>query len=171
MTTFHIECWDDELGAWSTDAFDGGDTSGLNTFETRGQVEEELASIRSNPEYAARDYRYRTTEEATMEFEAREFSVTFTVTAQDLEDFTQTMLSGCRYWARVSVNGDGSWKVVDFEDGGKEYTLTLDKVITGLKLAAMDQPTHFADFISHNVDDETGDIVMQLATLGRVVYG
>ena len=41
----------------------------------------------------------------------------------------------------------------------------------GLALMSTEQPGHFADFVSGNEDAETGDVLLQLALLGEVVFG
>ena len=58
----------------------------------------------------------------------------------------------------------------DSSDGVK-YNLTLNKMKKGLKIMAMNYQNHFHNFISGNYDDITGDIFLQCAVFGEVIYG
>lgn len=49
--------------------------------------------------------------------------------------------------------------------------VTLPKLIAGLRLMATQHPRHFLNFINEDEDASTGDVFLQLATFGEVIYG
>lgn len=53
----------------------------------------------------------------------------------------------------------------------KLYTLDFEAVQRGLKLMAEEFPLHFGNWMSGNGDAITGDVFLQLATLGDIIYG
>lgn len=66
----------------------------------------------------------------------------------------------------------GSLLIGDIE-GDKEYDKILDRsaIQKGLQLMAEKYPKHYADFLSKNDDAATGDVFLQLALFGEVVFG
>jgi len=52
-----------------------------------------------------------------------------------------------------------------------KYPLNRKRLLAGLKIMADKHPRHWANFISENDDAETGDVFLQLACLGKIVYG
>ncbi len=63
-------------------------------------------------------------------------------------------------------------KIVECEGG--EVTIRKidrDRLKVALNLMSQKYPRHFADFINENGDADTGDVFLQLAVLGDVVYG
>jgi len=64
-------------------------------------------------------------------------------------------------------------QVVEDETGEEVETLTLDRaaVDRGLRIMAEKYPRHWADFRKENEDAITGDVFIQCALLGEVVYG
>lgn len=96
---------------------------------------------------------------------------------------------GSNYW--YGINGyEGDTEGVEFKhlqmpfrDGGavivnvpedtdnKTYRLDRAACHRGLELMAARHPKHFADFLSENDDANTGDVFLQLALFGEVVYG
>lgn len=81
-------------------------------------------------------------------------------------------------WASVLVNG-GTLVVYDeYEEEELEadelptkYTLTLKDVRKGLRLMKKLYPHHYADLVTENDDLETGDVWLQLAVFGELIYG
>lgn len=66
--------------------------------------------------------------------------------------------------------------LVDEEDSGiyeraVPYILDLEKIKTALKLMSEKSPKHWADFISDNSDAITGDVFLQYALFGEIIYG
>jgi hypothetical protein len=66
----------------------------------------------------------------------------------------------------------GSLLIGDIE-GDKEYDKILDRtaINKGLQLMAEKYPKHYADFIAEDDDAATGDVFLQLALFGEVVFG
>jgi hypothetical protein len=58
-----------------------------------------------------------------------------------------------------------------FEDEGEEGFLDRESIQRGLQVMAEKYPKHFADFIAENDDGNTGDVFLQCAVLGQLVYG
>ena len=82
-------------------------------------------------------------------------------------------------WAAILING-GTLLVNDYSDCDNElyeddepskHTLTLKDVRKGLRLMKKEYPSHYADLVEENDDAETGDIWLQLAVFGEVIYG
>jgi hypothetical protein len=59
----------------------------------------------------------------------------------------------------------------EFQDEPETLTLDREAVERGLRLMAEKYPRHWADFIAENEDACTGDVFIQCALLGEVVYG
>jgi hypothetical protein len=58
-----------------------------------------------------------------------------------------------------------------FGDEGEEGFLDRESIQKGLQVMAERYPKHFADFIAENDDGDTGDVFLQCAVLGQLVYG
>lgn len=55
---------------------------------------------------------------------------------------------------------------------GKEYfELTRSSFITALQLMAEKTPWHFSNYLTDNADAETGDVFLQYACFGEIIYG
>lgn len=96
---------------------------------------------------------------------------------------------GSNYWARQSdgkkspyrfaaLSGgvlqfvpDFAVEITDVEDGEKKYPLTLARLRHGLQVMATKYPRHFADILAENDDATTGDVLLQCAIFGELVYG
>jgi hypothetical protein len=98
---------------------------------------------------------------------------------------------GSHYWAEIKAYNypDGKTKesyrfpfmelpltqtgsiVIHDLEGNKDYTLDRKACLKGLSIMAKDQPKFFADFMSEDDDAETGDIFLQCALFGEVIYG
>lgn len=82
-------------------------------------------------------------------------------------------------WAEALLNGKGlviydayemDSELNDDEEPTK-YRLTLDGIKKGLAKMAKEYPRDFADLVEENDDAITGDIFLQLAVFGEVIYG
>ena len=82
-------------------------------------------------------------------------------------------------WAAILVNG-GTLVVYDEYEMDNElnenelptkYTLTLKDVRKGLRLMKKLYPEHYADLVEENDDLITGDVWLQLAVFGELIYG
>ena len=108
-----------------------------------------------------------------------EYIITKTITDEQLDDMLCSALEGgINYWARsVKVKGNdfrgaewahevvtrGGSLIVTDDDDGKEYTLTLKKVLKGLSLKE--------SLDLDNYDAGDADDVIQLALFGKLIYG
>ena len=82
-------------------------------------------------------------------------------------------------WAAVLING-GTLVVYDEyemdselnegEEPTKHY-LTLKDVRKGLRLMKKEYPHHYADLVEEDDDAITGDVWLQLAVFGELIYG
>lgn len=82
-------------------------------------------------------------------------------------------------WAAVLING-GTLVVYDEyemdselnegEEPTKHY-LTLKDVRKGLRLMKKEYPYHYVDLVEENDDAITGDVWLQLAVFGELIYG
>lgn len=82
-------------------------------------------------------------------------------------------------WAAILING-GTLVVYDEYENDNElndgdapvkYPLTLKDVRKGLRLMKKLYPSHYADLMEENDDAITGDVWLQLAIFGELVYG
>lgn len=92
---------------------------------------------------------------------------------------------GTGYWAQINnekgpnydanvceriVKGEAHLLITD-TDSGKEYRLDRKAVERGLQVMAEKYPQHLSDIVHENDDATTGDVLLQCALLGEVVYG
>lgn len=82
-------------------------------------------------------------------------------------------------WAAVLINGgtlvvydeyEMDSELSDGEEPTKHY-LTLKDVRKGLRLMKKEYPYHYADLVEENDDAITGDVWLQLAVFGELIYG
>lgn len=73
-------------------------------------------------------------------------------------------------WIILAVMGSGELRIHPVEDD-KTHTLSREKLQHGLDLMANKYPRHWADFVTDHADATTGDVFLQLALLGDIVYG
>lgn len=77
-----------------------------------------------------------------------------------------------RYLEEFVMNEGGSVTIKDLEDPeGKTYELTREKVYAGLELMPEEYTRHFVDILNEETDATTGDVLIQLALFGDVIYG
>ncbi len=109
------------------------------------------------------------------------------------------MEGGINYWARIkeyvrpdtmvfrfdekqvykhidyAMNPGGSvnLEIIDGYDvkGKTQFNLTYKKLLTGLKVMQKEYPRHWANFIRDTGDAETGDVLIQCALFGEIVFG
>jgi hypothetical protein len=66
---------------------------------------------------------------------------------------------------------EGGGIVIAVEDDGK-YTLDLEALKRGVKIMHEKYTRHYADMVSEcNADATTGDVLVQCALFGEIVYG
>jgi len=98
----------------------------------------------------------------------------------DIADLLDTASRGASYWANSGKLGYSSVVdnilirkanecITDLEEV-KNYTLNILKIKKGLTVMAKKESKHFADFISGNYDQTTGDVFLQCCLFGEVIY-
>lgn len=105
------------------------------------------------------------------------------VTDKDIANLLDEASRGSTYWAsEVSdlgyesvvkniLTGKKVFTIKDYEDNDKIYQLNLDAIKSGLEIMADKFPKVFAEVLLDNTDAGTGDIFLQCALLGEVLYG
>lgn len=97
------------------------------------------------------------------------------------DQVTSAIEGGSNYWARIDVGEhQPGWrnyftaKFTIIEDDGRTlgttYELTLDKLKAGLQILATKYPHHLNDIIRESGDATTGDVLVQCALFGEIVY-
>lgn len=115
-----------------------------------------------------------------------ELSIKFKLNEGTFHDqVTSAVEGGSSYWALINVGKhQPGWrnyftaKFTIIETGdekagvvqGKTYKLTLDKLKAGLQVLAEKYPHHFKDIIDETGDATTGDVLVQCALFGEIVY-
>lgn len=83
-------------------------------------------------------------------------------------------------WAKALMHGKGIvlYDCYALDDAETEeekaearHPITLDDVKKGLELMRDKYPHHYADLVEENDDAITGDVFIQLATFGELIYG
>jgi hypothetical protein len=114
-------------------------------------------------------------------------SVTVEVTEQNLwYQLCAAIEGGCNYWAKIDVHAHergwanyfkATFTVTEVSDettgavSGKSYTLSITKLLKGLAVLATKYPHHFCDILREGGDATTGDVLVQCALFGDIVYG
>lgn len=111
------------------------------------------------------------------------------VTDQTIDDtLCAAFEGGSAYWARIDRGTDraavgarysheipmrGGVLQLVCPDYPECIARPLDRaaIAAGLKLMAEQHPRHFADMIGENGDATTGDVLVQLAVFGELVFG
>ena len=66
---------------------------------------------------------------------------------------------------------DLEWVVVDLHSNREAHTVTPRKLQHGLSIMAEKCPVHFGHLIEGMFDSTTGDVFLQCALFGEIVYG
>ena len=82
-------------------------------------------------------------------------------------------------WAKALMEGKGVVVYDNYEMDSElnegetptKYHLTMDNVQKGLELMRDEYPRHYADLMEEEDDAITGDVWLQLAVFGELVYG
>lgn len=71
----------------------------------------------------------------------------------------------------TALSEDGAVKLeVDEGDGTSIHSLTREKILKAIDIMQVKHPRDFANMISENGDADTGDVMVQLALFGELVY-
>lgn len=116
-------------------------------------------------------------------------SLTIEISEETLHDQVTAAIesgNGCGDWARVNVHKHkpgwanyftATFTVTERSDKkagaihGQSYTLSIPKLMQGLSVLATKYPHHFCDILKENGDATTGDVLVQCALFGDIVYG
>lgn len=114
-------------------------------------------------------------------------SLTVEVTEQNLwYQLTAAIEGGSNYWAEINVHKHeigwanyftATFKIHEVSDEtkgairGKSYALSIPKLMNGLAVLAAKYPHHFCDILKEEGDATTGDVLVQCALFGDIVYG
>lgn len=76
-------------------------------------------------------------------------------------------------WAEGLLHGKGImvYDLYEDDESKEKHHLTIADVENGLKLMRDRYPRHYADLMTENDDLITGDVWLQLATFGELIYG
>ncbi len=114
-----------------------------------------------------------------------ELSLTFKLSEGTFHNqVTSAIEGGSNYWASIDVGKhEPGWRnyftakftiIEGDEKAGavqdKTYELTLDKLKAGLQVLADKYPHHFKDIVDETGDATTGDVLVQCALFGEIVY-
>lgn len=114
-------------------------------------------------------------------------AITIEVTEEQLHnEITSAIEGGTQYWARVNVGAHqagwanyftATFTVIEISDEkagvveGQSYTLSIEKLLKGLVVLRDKYPHHFCDILKEDGDATTGDVLVQCALFGEIVYG
>lgn len=76
-------------------------------------------------------------------------------------------------WAEGLLHGKGImvYDLYEDDESKEKHHLTIADVENGLKLMRDRYPRHYADLMTGDDDLITGDVWLQLATFGELIYG
>lgn len=79
--------------------------------------------------------------------------------------------SGTPRYIHYPLSEGGAVRLRDAEDEETEWTLDLPAIKRGLAIMAEKYPRHWKNFAEDYADAETGDVLVQCALMGELVYG
>lgn len=106
-------------------------------------------------------------------------TTTHTIEEQELAYMLDCAGRGARYWAQSELEYESTVKkllrgktikITDIEEE-KTYEVSRARVENGLILMAQKMPQSFADLLTGDYDDNTGDSLLQMIIFGEIVYG
>ncbi len=116
--------------------------------------------------------------------EKRTFDVKHTIAVEVSEEMIHDNLvsaieGGSHYWAKIDAGehkpGWANYFTASFVKldtrGGHKFTLSTAKLVTGLHVLASKYPHHFGDILCQRGDATTGDVLVQCALFGEIIYG
>jgi hypothetical protein len=110
-----------------------------------------------------------------------QFTIEVKLCDQRLHDvLTSGIEGGCAYWASIDCGahqpGWSNYFTATFFPHGDTaiprvgHTLSLEKLRCGLAIMANKYPFHFRDVMMETDDATTGDVLVQCALFGEIVY-
>lgn len=122
---------------------------------------------------------------ATKTFANNKHTLTIEINEETIHNLVTSAIEsghGVRYWASVDAGEhERGWRNyftakftehggIDAEDA-PVHTLSIAKLLNGLQILSAKYPHHFADIIKEDSDATTGDVLVQCALLGDIIYG
>ncbi len=111
-----------------------------------------------------------------------EINITHKIPEQKLEFLLDSAGRGSSYWCEnglqlqsevKKIMSGGHSLITDIETDSpaeQTYLLTLDMIRVGLKTMALKQPQEFADILTDDYDNNTGDAFLQYCLFGELIY-
>ena len=96
--------------------------------------------------------------------------VAYTPTDADLKD-EATYGDWAGYEFYMVNHPEFKFTLTDLHHPDETHTVNLETLNKGLKVMAKKYSRHFEDFINENEDAITGDVFLQCAVFGEVIYG
>lgn len=80
------------------------------------------------------------------------------------------------HWAQLIPLQEGGALIISSKEGdeingAKKWRLDRTSIEAGLEAMRTKHPRHYGDFLAENEDAITGDVFLQLALFGQLVYG
>lgn len=116
-----------------------------------------------------------------------QITISHEVTDEQIENLLDEASRGSNYWCggvgelaytsvcKDIIAGKHQIKLIDWENKDKVYWFDVQNIKAGLKIMAEKYPKHFGDALGvgsdYNSDADTGDVFLQCALLGEVIYG
>ena len=93
----------------------------------------------------------------------------FTITFKDQDLFTLAAHADIGYWCRA----DSTDRIVIEAETGKKFKITKASLKKAMEIMPKEAPHAFAEIVTEGdgADSTIGDILVQLACFGKVVYG
>ncbi len=126
-------------------------------------------------------------DEAEKQMESVKHKFELEISERMLHDqVTAAIEGGVNYWARVDVGEhQAGWRnyltasfyPTEAQDRGvivrkgKRYQLSIEKLLAGLRVLAEKYPRHFAAIMDESGDATTGEVLVQCAIFGDIVFG
>lgn len=73
-------------------------------------------------------------------------------------------------YADIIMKGEGSINLVDMEDDDTGGVLNTETIERGLQIMADQHPTAFIDVLNETGDANTGDVLIQYACFGEIIF-
>lgn len=79
-------------------------------------------------------------------------------------------------WSQLIPTQEGGHLIITSKEGDeingtKKWRLDREAIAKGLAIMAEKYPKHFGDVIAETEDADTGDVLLQLALFGELIYG
>jgi hypothetical protein len=104
----------------------------------------------------------------------------YPVRVEEIPDFLDSASRGARYWCSNELGFESQAKLALTENGVEVFDTEGDKetkfilnrtsIARGLNAMMTNEIKHFADFVTGDYDETTGDVFLQCCLFGEVIY-